>query len=149
MHESPPYPQVVLDHYRNPRHRGVLDGCTHAADGANPLCGDRLRIELRCDAGRIGEMRFSGEACAIAIATASMLGDCVAGLAREDVAALSARLQHLLATGETDTVPGALPALAGLHRHPARHKCAMLPLATLCAALDGRTQTTTVQTGVT
>ena len=148
MPEFSPYPQVVLDHYRNPRHHGVLDGCTHAADGANPLCGDRLRIELRCEAGRIGEMRFSGEACAIAIATASMLCECVVGLGRDDIAALSARLQQLLATGQADAVPGALAALGSLHRYPARRKCALLPLATLCAAFDGRAlTTTTTETG--
>ena len=72
MTQSTLYQQVVLDHYRNPHHRGVLDGCTHAADGANPLCGDRLRIELRCEGGRIGDMAFTGEACAIATATASV-----------------------------------------------------------------------------
>jgi nitrogen fixation protein NifU and related proteins len=121
----------------------VLDGCTHAADGANPLCGDRLRIELRCEEGRIGEMRFTGEACAIAIATASMLGDCVAGLGRDDISALRARVERLLETGESDAVPGALNALGGLHRYPARRKCALLPLATLCAALDGCPLTTT------
>ena len=143
MADSTLYQQVVLDHYRNPRHRGVLDTCTHAADGANPLCGDRLRIELRCEGGRIGQMRFTGEACAITTATASMLGDCVAGLDRDDIAALVVRVEQLVATGEADADLGALNALGGLQQHPARRKCALLPLATLCAALDGHTLTTT------
>ena len=52
---GPLYPQLVLEHRRNPRNRGRLDACTHAADGVNPLCGDRLRIELRCVDGRIAE----------------------------------------------------------------------------------------------
>jgi nitrogen fixation NifU-like protein len=137
------YPQVVLDHYRNPRNHGTLDACTHAADGANPLCGDHLRIELRCEGGRIEDLRFSGEACAVATAAASMLGELVAGLGREDVATLVARVERLVTMGEADATLGALNAMASLQRHPARRKCALLPLATLHAALDGRMSATT------
>lgn len=137
------YPQLVLDHYRAPRHRGRLDACTHAADGANPLCGDALRIELRCDDGRIAALRFSGEACAIATATASMLGELVAQRPAADVAGLAARFERLLASGEEDAGLGALNAMRELHRHPARRKCALLAWATLCAALDGAPRVTT------
>jgi nitrogen fixation NifU-like protein len=80
MTDAALYGAIVLDHYRDPRHRGKLASCTHAADGANPLCGDRLRIELHCEGDRIIELRHVGEACAIATASASMLGDLVVGL---------------------------------------------------------------------
>src|SRR5258705_13639200 len=69
------YTQAVIDHSRAPRNFGALAAHTHAADGANPLCGDTVRMELRCEDGRVAEIRFSGEACAIAKATASMLSE--------------------------------------------------------------------------
>ena len=143
MDESALYPQAVLEHYRHPRHRGALDACTHGADGANPLCGDRLRIELACPGGRIERYGFDGEACAVSIASASMLGDLVAGLDRTGVAALAARFGRMVEAGATDPALGDLNAMAPLQRHAARRKCAMLPFAALLAALDGLPQATT------
>ncbi len=137
------YQQLVLDHYRAPRHRGALASCTHAADGANPMCGDSLRIEVRCVDARIVDLGFSGEACAIATATASMLCEQVAGLAREDIAALAARFERAIEDGIEDTALGALNALCALKAYPSRRKCALLPLATLRAALDGVARATT------
>ena len=132
------YKQVVLDHYKNPRNRGALDGCTHAADGVNPLCGDSLRVELVCAGDRIATMRFSGEACAITTATASMLSELVAGFGAAEVAALNEPFGQLLrGEVEADDALGPLDALAELRRHPLRRKCAELPWATLRAALEG------------
>lgn len=144
MTEHRLYQQIVLDHYRNPRNRGPLDGCTHAADGVNPLCGDSLRIELVCDDERITAMRFSGEACAITTATASMLSGLVAGFDAADVAALNAPFDRLLrGEVETDDALGPLNALAELQKHPLRRKCAELPWATLRAALEGTARVST------
>lgn len=138
------YQAIVLDHYRNPRNRGALDGCTHAADGVNPLCGDSLRVELVCDNDRIAAMRFSGEACAITTATASMLSELVAGFDAVAVAALNAPFARLLnGEVEADDALGPLNALAELRRHPLRRKCAELPWATLRAALEGKVRVST------
>lgn len=144
MAEQRLYKEVVLDHYRNPRNRGALEGCTHAADGVNPLCGDSLRVELVCADGRIATMRFSGEACAITTATASMLSELVAGFDAGMVAALNAPFDQLL-RGEVDAddTLGPLNALAELRRHPLRRKCAELPWATLRAALEGTARIST------
>ena len=138
------YRDVVLDHYRHPRNRGALAHCTHAADGVNPLCGDSLRIEVDCTDGRIARMGFSGEACAITTATASMLSELAVGRDANEIAALNAPFDRLLA-GEIDIADslGPLNALAELRRHPSRRKCAELPWATLRAALGGETRTTT------
>lgn len=138
------YRAAVLDHYRNPRNRGALADCTHAADGVNPLCGDSLRIELRCAQGRIVGMRFSGETCAITTATASMLSELIAGFDAEKVAALQVPFERLL-RGELDQhrALGPLNALVELHRHPTRQKCAQLPWATLRAALSGAARVST------
>jgi nitrogen fixation NifU-like protein len=143
MSGSALYQQVVLDHYRRPRHRGALDGCTHAADGANPLCGDRLRVELLCEDGRIVRLGFAGEACAIATASASMLGDLVSSLPSAEVAAFSARFSHMIESGVEDHGLGELNAMRELQRYPSRRKCALLPWATLSAALAGDAHTTT------
>jgi nitrogen fixation NifU-like protein len=143
MSESTLYPDAVLEHYRRPSHRGALDGCTHAADGSNPLCGDRLRIELACAGGCIERYGFVGEACAVTTATASMLGDIVRGLDHAGVAALAARFRGLIEDGRADPALGELNAMAPLQRHATRRTCATLPFATLQAALDGRPEATT------
>jgi nitrogen fixation protein NifU and related proteins len=138
------YRDVVLDHYRNPRNHGALDGCTHAADGVNPLCGDSLRVELRCADGRIVGMSFSGDACAITTATASMLSELVLGCDAGEIAALDDPFARLL-RGEIDEDRklGTLNAMRELSRYPLRRKCAELPFATLRAALDGTARVST------
>jgi nitrogen fixation NifU-like protein len=138
------YRDVVLDHCRHPRNRGALAHCTHAAHGVNPLCGDSLRIEVDCVDGRIERMGFSGEACAITTAAASMLSELVLGRDADEIAALDAPFEQLIAGG-IDSVSslGALNALSELKRHPSRRKCAKLPWATLRAALCGEARATT------
>ena len=140
------YRDVVLDHNRAPRNFGTLPAHTHAADGANPMCGDQLRVEAVIDDGRIAALRFSGESCAITTAAASMLGELVAGADAASLAALRARFETMLAAAPDapeDPALGALNALAELKRYPARWKCALLPFATLRAALEGDARATT------
>lgn len=141
------YRDVVLDHNRAPRNFGALTAHTHAADGANPMCGDRLRVEASvADDGRIAELRFSGESCAITTAAASMLSELAANADAAALAALRARFEAMLAAAPEspeDPALGALNALAELRRYPARWKCALLPFATLRAALEGDARATT------
>lgn len=138
------YRENVLAHNRAPRNHGTLDTHTHAADGANPLCGDSLRMELAVDEGRIVAFAFSGESCAITIATASMLGERVQGLDASQIDALRREFEALLRGDACDRgLLGELAAFGELVRYPARRKCAQLPWATLAAALDGQTRATT------
>ena len=68
------YQDHILDHYEDPFHRGHLEGCTHAHEDKNPLCGDVVRIELAIDpGGKIENLYFEGEGCVISQASASML----------------------------------------------------------------------------
>ncbi|MCE5232691.1 MAG: Fe-S cluster assembly sulfur transfer protein SufU [Mizugakiibacter sp.] len=148
MSESALYRDLVLEHNRSPRGLGALPACTHAAEGDNPLCGDRLRIELALDAaGRVQGFAFSGEACAITTATASLLGERVRGLDAAAIADLDARFARLV-RGDCDADPAldGLNALAELRAYPARRKCALLPWATLAAALRGTPHATTEAT---
>ena len=138
------YHEIVLEHHRHPRNFGVLPQWTHAADGINALCGDRLRIELECRDGKIATLRFCGEACAIAIASASMMTEAVTGLDAERVSDLAGRLRAVIeGTIERDEALGPLNSLAPLRPHAARRKCAMLAWATLHAALAGAAAATT------
>ena len=129
------YQRVVLEHNRAPRRFGRLERATHAADRANPRCGDRLHCELDVRDGRIADLRFEGEACAVAIAAASMLGDLACGATGAEVAALGERLRALWQGAGDDPALGELNALAALARFPERRHCAELAFATIAAAL--------------
>ena len=77
---APLYGGVVLDRFRHPRHFGELPGADAVHEDVNPLCGDRLRVELRLGPEReIEAVRFQGDACAIATASADLLAEMVEG----------------------------------------------------------------------
>jgi nitrogen fixation protein NifU and related proteins len=120
------YREVVIAHNRAPRRFAPLAHATHAGRGANPACGDDLAVQLRVVDGRIDELGFGGEGCAVAIATASMLGDALAGAGPAKLAALRADFARLLAGDAAAEGLGELRALSGLQAHPARHRCAWL-----------------------
>lgn len=129
------YQQVILDHNRSPRHYGRLKGATHSARGQDALCGDDILVELRMAEGRIEEAAFSGEACAITTASASMLMDWLLGRAPEDVRAECSRLQQLLEDPALPDEPelGEINHLRAVSGFPARVRNALLPWRT---ALD-------------
>jgi nitrogen fixation NifU-like protein len=116
------YREVILDHYKNPRGHGVIEGADAAAEGQNPLCGDEVSIFVRfgADGETIDEVRFSGRGCAISQAATSMLMELVQGRTAAEVAALPK--EELL-----DEV--------GIPLTPVRLKCALLGLGTLKVAL--------------
>ncbi|HEY2396054.1 MAG TPA: SUF system NifU family Fe-S cluster assembly protein [Rudaea sp.] len=142
------YTQIVLEHQRAPRNFGVLEAHSHAADGTNPLCGDALRIELVCCEGRIERMHFHGEACAIAVATASMLSELAVGKSLADVARMETAFARLVdGSVAHDALLAHLNAMQALSRYPTRRKCALLAFATLRAALAGTASATTEGNG--
>jgi nitrogen fixation NifU-like protein len=68
------YQDRILDHYHEPFHRGSCPLATHCHEATNPLCGDRIRIELRVDdEGRIEDALFQGEGCCVSQSAASIL----------------------------------------------------------------------------
>ena len=131
------YRDVILDHNRSPRNFGRLEGADAEALGHNPLCGDSLDITLRLKDGKLEDLRFNGQGCAISVASASLMSEAVKGLGLGDVDALYREVHALLT--EPAHVParplGKLMALAGVHEFPARVKCASLCWRTLEAAL--------------
>ncbi len=116
------YREVILDHYKNPRNHGDIDGADAQAEGQNPLCGDEVAVSVRFgpDGETIEEMRFEGRGCAISQAATSMLTELVQGRKASEVAVLDK--EELL--GEI-----------GIPLTPVRLKCAMLGLTTLKVAL--------------
>ena len=111
---------AVLEHFRHPKNRGALANPTTSADGANPLCGDRIRVELRVEDDVIVEARFTADACALCIASASVLTTHVTGMGPNSAASVDVSWIH-------DALEGEPP--------PGRLNCAVLPLDTLRRAL--------------
>lgn len=132
------YRDVIVDHNRHPRNRGRLECPTHHAEGDNPLCGDRLRLEVTLDGDVIRDLRFEGSGCAISTASASLMGEAVKGKSRAEASALFDDVHRMLTGGASDAARlGKLAALAGVAEFPARVKCASLAWHTLNAALAG------------
>lgn len=133
------YQQVVLDHNREPRNfRDMAGG--RKAEGYNRLCGDRVTVYLRVEGDVIRDACFQGSACAIVLASASLMTEHVKGLATGDAVALAGRLKRMLgapAGGPLEDL-GALQVLEGVRLFPIRIKCAVLPWDTMRAALDAR-----------
>ena len=90
------YQQRILDHSRHPRRFGPLPGASHRAPRDNPFCGDALAVAaIALSPDGIGDIRFEGAGCAIAMAAASMMAEAVAGRPRAEVEALAASLLPL------------------------------------------------------
>jgi nitrogen fixation protein NifU and related proteins len=116
------YRELILDHYKNPRHHGPMKGADARAEGQNPLCGDEVAISVRFggDGDTIDEIMFEGRGCAISQAATSMLTELVKGRKASEVAALPK--EDLLEE-------------VGIPLTPVRLKCALLGLGTLKVAL--------------
>ena len=144
------YQQVIMDHQRRPRNFRAVPGAALSAEGYNPLCGDRVRVELLVDAdGRYADVGFTGSGCAICTASASMMTESLRGLRRDEAEALFHRF-HELVTGEVDPAQladalGKLAVFAGVREFPVRVKCATLPWHTFQAAATGSGQAVTTE----
>ena len=134
------YQDVILDHNRRPRNFRTLEGGSKA-EGANPLCGDRLTVYVRVGNGTIQEAAFQGFGCAIAIASASLMTESVKGKTLAEAQALFEQFQQLItASAEAPVNLGDLSAFAGVRKFPVRVKCATLPWQALRAAASGRVE---------
>jgi len=133
------YQEVILDHNRNPRNFGVLEDANRFADGTNPLCGDKVKITLRVEDGKIAAVRFDGMGCAISTASASVMTETLLGKSEEDAQKLFESFHDLIthgSAGEVDKSLGKLKVFGGVSEYPTRIKCAILCWHTMKAALD-------------
>lgn len=136
------YQEVILDHNRRPRNWGAIEQPDRAADGYNPLCGDKLRLTLRMDGDRLADVKFECAGCAISKASASMMTDLVKGKTIAEADDLVGKLQTMVTAPmdvpEEDAALGKLAVLSGVREFPARVKCATLAWHTLRSALAGK-----------
>ena len=107
------YREIILDHYKHPRNFGALKNPDASAEKDNPLCGDTINFEFRISNFEIIDVKFSGQGCAISMASASMLTEKVNGM----------KINNLLKISKDDIVE-----MLGTELTPARVKCAILPL---------------------
>jgi nitrogen fixation NifU-like protein len=117
------YRQQIIDRYKHPLKRGELDPHDLSYEDENPLCGDRIRIDLRTNAeGIITAAAFSGDGCAISQASADLLAEYIEGKSLNEIRSL---------TKET------VLDLLGIELSPIRLKCALLSLKVLKAGAYG------------
>jgi len=141
------YRDVIVDHNRSPRNRGRLPDASHRAEGNNPLCGDRLRLDVDVENNVIRDLRFEGTGCAISTASASLMSEAVKGKTRAEAAQLFGAVHRMLTGADASGAArlGKLAALGGVREFPARVKCASLCWHTLNAALAGSAQPVTTE----
>ena len=116
------YRENILDHYHNPRNKGRLEEPDISYKDSNPLCGDVVQIDIALEDGRVKDVRFDGEGCAISLASASMLTEAIEGKS----------LEELKGFGKEEMLD-----LVAISLGPVRIKCALLPLKALKAGAYG------------
>jgi nitrogen fixation NifU-like protein len=110
------YQEHILDHYHNPKHWGQLAGATHVSEVKNPTCGDTLHFELLISENIVKNIAWTGEGCAISLASASLLSEQVIDKTPEELLTLT---------------PDRILELLGLTLSPGRLKCGILSLEAL------------------
>lgn len=122
------YRSVIMDHYKNPRNKGVLKENNVTVDMNNPTCGDVIHLTLQVEEGIVKDAKFEGEGCSISMASASMMTQIIKNK-DVDTAVKYAHLFSDMMLGKEidDSVDlGDIEALSGVAKFPARIKCATL-----------------------
>lgn len=122
------YRQVIMDHYKKPRNRGVLGDDSVTVDLNNPTCGDRIQLTMKVEDGIVQDAKFEGEGCSISMSSASMMTQAVKGKKVEEALKLSTIFSDMMQGKEYDDSVdlGDIEALQGVSKFPARIKCATL-----------------------
>lgn len=132
------YQEVILDHNRRPRNFGKLKAANRQAAGENPLCGDRVKVYLDLEDGRIADIAFEGAGCAISTASASLMTEALKGRSVEQAHELFRGFRDMVTKGGPEEGLGKLAVFSGVREFPMRVKCATLAWHTLEAALEGQ-----------
>jgi nitrogen fixation NifU-like protein len=135
------YREVIMDHYRSPRYREPVDAPDMTAEGYNPLCGDEVSLQLKCQDGRIEKIGVQVRGCSISQASGSMMAEQLIGKTLAEAGVLVEAFQRMM-QGETledigEDLGEDIEALLGVRKFPVRVKCALLPWTTLGEELKG------------
>ncbi|MBL7494838.1 SUF system NifU family Fe-S cluster assembly protein [Frankia sp. CNm7] len=124
------YQEIILDHYRNPHHRGLREPFDAEVHHVNPTCGDEVTLRVKIVDDTVADVSYEGEGCSISQASASVMTDLVIGKSIGDAMALEREFLALMQSRGTvepdeDVLEDAI-AFAGVSKYPARVKCALL-----------------------
>lgn len=122
------YRSVIMDHYKNPRNKGIIEDGTLTIDMNNPTCGDRIRLTLDVVDEIVKDVKFEGEGCSISMSSASMMTEAIKGKSVSEALDMGEEFSKMM-LGEDytfDESAGDIEALSGVAKFPARIKCATL-----------------------
>ncbi len=118
------YRELILDHYQHPHNHGEIPDADITYEDSNPLCGDKIRIDIKTENNVVTDVKFNGKGCAVSQASASMLTDELMGKSIDEIRKLDK--QFVL-------------DMLGIPLGPTRIKCALLPLKVIKAGVYGIT----------
>lgn len=136
MDKNELYQEVLLQYSKRPKNFGPMEHSTHHADGHNALCGDEITLALKIKEGKVTDAKFTGNACAICTASASLMTSEVKGLSLEAIEKMASGFREMARTGSGDGLPPKIKILDRVHLFPQRVKCAVLPWETLVSAME-------------
>tara|TARA_Y100000590_G_scaffold323192_1_gene366026 strand:+ start:474 stop:944 length:471 start_codon:yes stop_codon:yes gene_type:complete len=138
------YQDIILEHGKSPRNKGICKGYNHEAKGYNPLCGDKVHLYLKLDSKKkVESLSFEGEGCAISLASASIMTELIKGKFFDEAKAIMNAFLNMIKNNLEiqsnhldDDEKTKLMSLSGVKQFPMRVKCATLSWHTLISALD-------------
>ena len=124
------YRQVIMDHYKHPRNRGVIEDDSLTINMNNPTCGDRIQLTLKVENEMVVDAKFEGEGCSISMSSASMMTQAIKGKPIDEALKLANNFSEMVQGKDLeideDLDLGDIEALQGVCKFPARIKCATL-----------------------
>lgn len=122
------YRSVIMDHYKTPRNKGIIEESSITVDMNNPTCGDVIHLTMEIEDDVVQDAKFEGEGCSISMASASMMTQLIKGKPVKDALSLADTISAIMLSEEYDDSIdlGDIEALSGVAKFPARIKCATL-----------------------
>jgi nitrogen fixation protein NifU and related proteins len=124
------YQEIILDHYRNPHHKGLRDPYDAEVHHVNPTCGDEVTLRVRLDGDDVADVSYDAMGCSISQASASVMADLIIGRpVKEAMNTGDEFLKLMQSRGQVDPDEDVLEdavAFTGVSKYPARIKCALL-----------------------
>lgn len=132
------YQEIILDHYKHPRHFAKIAEGEAMVDEENPTCGDHIKLNAAVADGKLSDVKIECEGCAICTASSSMMTEKTLGMTVTEIRPLIAHFNDMMRGGAemSDEELGDLVALKGVRKYPLRIKCCTMAWHALGAALD-------------